>query len=172
MNVNLLSFFLLVSLANSTFGIDKAEISLHSRSFKKYLYDLSWKTSVPWPAILAGAKVMGLSQTEIDAIPASYPFLCGEKYERVFGLLETQPIIDLMNLLIAQFKEQSGLCCTAKRRELLHQLIHTLVLKEMGLPATTTTKQLAQYVSKRTLAMNRLYEVQLAAFFVKYYLDI
>jgi hypothetical protein len=163
---------LLVGLVNSSFGVDRTEISQRSKSFKKYLNELSWKTSAPWPMILASAKVMGLSQTEIDAIPASFPFLYGEKYERVFGLLETPFIIDLINLLIEQFEEQSGLLPSAKRRELLHQLIHTLILKELGLAATTTTKQLAHYVSKGTLSMNRLYEVQLAAFFVKYYLDI
>jgi hypothetical protein len=133
---------------------------------------MAWKVSVPWPLIQASAKVLGLSQTEIDAIPVSFPFLYGEKYKGVFHLLETPETIRLINLLMVQFENKSGGLSSGKKRELLHQLIHELVLKELGLVPTTTTKQLAKLVSKGTISISRLSEVQLASFFVKFYLDL
>lgn len=172
----LLLLFLTVNssifLIHGATGINQSKVQQGSKSYRKYLEDMSWKVSAPWPLIEASANVLGLSQTEIDAIPVSFPFLYGEKYKGVFHLLETPAIIGLINFLMVQFENKSGGLSSAKKRELLHQLIHELVLKELGLALTTTTKQLATLVSKGTISISRLSEIQLAAFFVKYYLDL
>lgn len=169
------SFFLFFNILSFTFAthfLSRAEVQSHVKSYRQYLVKLSWEVSVPWSVIKETAKVLGLSQTEIDAIPISFPFLYDEKYKTVFELLDTQETIDQINFLIQKFESQSKSLSLCQKRQLLHQLIHELILKELGLPSGTTTKELAKIVAKGSLSIRRLCEIQLSGFFVKYYLKV
>ncbi len=171
----LLLFLLSFNISGVVFGtnrLSRSDVQSYSKVYRQYLVKLSWEVSVPWSVILASAKVLGLSQVEIDAIPVSFPFLYDEKYKTVFELLETQEVIDQINSLIETFEFQAKSLSPRQKRQLLHQLIHELILKELGLPTNTTTKELAKMVSKGSLSIRRLCEIQLIGFFVKYYLKI
>lgn len=171
----ILLFFLSFNVSNFVFArhvLSRLDVQSHVKSYRQYLVKLSWEVSVPWSVILASAKVLGLSQAEIDAIPISFPFLYDEKYKTVFELLDTQETIDQINFLIQKFESQSKSLSLCQKRQLLHQFIHELILKELGLPSGTTTKELAKIVAKGSLSIRRLCEIQLSGFFVKYYLKI
>jgi len=166
--VSFLSLFVFFHLSS----IDLSDIRSRSKGFKRYLKGLSWQMAAPWSVIQMSAKALGLSQIEIDAIPVAFPFLYEERYKQVFGKLETNDMIELTNRLLKQFQDLGSSLTSSKKRELLHHLVHILVIQELGLASSTTTKQLADMVSKNQVSIERLCEIQLAAFFVKYYLNL
>lgn len=167
--------FLLVLLGFLSYldALDSAYIQSRAKAFRKSLESLSWQLSSPWSVIKVTASAMGYSQVEIDAIPVSFPFLCEGKYKQHLGKLDSPEMVALINQIFDTFVQRNGSHLSKrKQNELIHAIIHEVVLEGLGLAATTTTKQLADLVARKQVSINRLCEMQVAAFFVKFHLDL
>lgn len=141
--------------------------------FSKYLANLHGKMSFPTFVIKAGAHAQGYSQPEVDGIPASFPFICESKYKSFLYLLSDTETEALVNKLLDMFTQATTRVSDhALRRKKLHEIIHRLNLEIFGLNPNTSTKKFSEMVEKRQLDVNKLCRVQIAMFFVKYYLDL
>lgn len=169
------SFFLslIVFFGINSFSIINRELILREkRSFVKYLENLSWKMAAPLRVINVTAAAMGLSEVEIDAIPISFPFIYEEKYKQQLHKLDSEITINAINYLLDCFNKRSSGLSKRNKEALIHTIIHEFVLEHLKLPKTTTTKELAQLVATNRIDIAYLCELQLAAFFVKFHINL
>jgi hypothetical protein len=153
--------------------IDTHYVQTHKNKFEQYLKDLKFSMSVPTFVIKRSMNIMGYAQNEIDAVSIAFPFIYDEQYKTVWLYLDNSRFIEEVNSLLNEIeKEIAGITNKNERRKNAHHLIHIWNCKKLSLPLHTTTKQLARFVEKRQIDMQKFFHYQLIQFFVKYYLNI
>lgn len=154
--------------------INRTYVSTHTKKFEHYLNNLRNSMRLPTSIIKQSMKLLGYSQEEIDAVPIAFPFIYDQKYKSVWHdlTLDTFAIEanDLLRILKPIFEQVVKNAQTRRKR--VHECIHQWNCRKMGLPLTTTTKDLALLVEKRQIDLEQFFHYQLVQFFVKFYLDI
>jgi hypothetical protein len=173
-------YFLILTMIMCTNGcaitrVTKEILAQQKDAYEKYLSGLSWQLAAPESVIFAGAQAKKYTKPEVDAIPASYPFLYDEGYKKIIGNFVSDFQVEKINWLLESYEEALRLKNPETyyaKRTLLHEVFQQKNIQYLNLNPSTTTEQIAQKVKLRQVNMERLFEIQLAEFFVKFYLGL
>jgi hypothetical protein len=124
---------------------------------------------------ISAVNIEGYTQQEADAIPAAYPFLCEQIYKQLIDTLISEQRIIEINELLKSYDEAIIRCkptTYSEKRTVLHTIFHEKNIEYLGLPQSTTTKDIATKVERGDIDIKKLCDIQLSEFFVKYYLGL
>lgn len=170
----IISVFILNTQATAQ-EITKTVIINKQRAYKEYLDSLSSQVSYPFWVIKKGMQWSSdnYSETEIDAVPAAFPFLCEKKYVGLMHSIKSDEFVLKVNEMLTKFYKSASRASTIiEKRQMLHHIFHEHNCKKLKLSHNTTTKELSDMVQTCQVDMNLFFEEQMVQFFVKFLLHL